>query len=77
MDVHIGIHLLFIKIKFLHDIIVLWSSFILNQVILNAHFVFFLSEFHKVATLKLNLFFLNCVLQFCMKILEALYLVLL
>ena len=33
-----------------------WSHFILNEVIFGAHFRLFVSEFHKDATLKLNLF---------------------
>ena len=62
-------------IKFLTDI-VLWSRFILNKVIvIGAHFRLFVSQFHKDATINLKLFFLNFVLQYCMKISKALYLV--
>ena len=52
----------------------LWSSFILNEVILGAHFNLFVSDFLKGATLKAKLFFINFVLQCCMKILKAFYL---
>ena len=52
-DIHIGIHLLYL----LTDIIVLWSSFILSEVILGAQFRLFVSKSHKDATIKLELFF--------------------
>ena len=37
----------------------LLSSFILNEVILGAHFILFVSEFHEVSALKLR-FFSHC-----------------
>ena len=39
----------------------LWSRFILNEVILGAHFILFVDEFHKGATLRPKLLFS----QFC------------
>ena len=44
---------------------VLWSSFILSEVILGAHFRLFVSVFYKCVTLKLRLFFS----QFCLAVL--------
>ena len=81
IDAHIGIHLLFIRIKFIdrhHSAVVkfdLKCNIIKSNITCTFQITF--CEFYKGATLNLKLFFHNYVLQYCMKMLKALYLLLL